>query len=195
MVLPVAVGCQLPSTPRTDPGVRHYRTGLLPRVVTRRHPKVPAVRDRAPVTGSTQLCVRLLVCWTTFPLARSLPSTSSAGPVGQPLFEGFLGTLKRSDSLHPCITVVPLRFTVRTWRSLVRPDTGPPGFRTPCFCACERSPTPPGPSTPHHNGVYGVAFRVLGARRHPGLADFGAQYSACTFPCQRFAPPVTESHA
>jgi hypothetical protein len=31
------------------------------------------------------------------------------------LFEGFLGTMKLSDSLHPSITVVPQRFTVRTW--------------------------------------------------------------------------------
>ena len=31
-----------------DPGVRHYRTGLLPRVITRR-PTTPAVPNRAPV--------------------------------------------------------------------------------------------------------------------------------------------------
>jgi hypothetical protein len=40
------------------------------------------------------------------------------------------------------------------------------------FRYMQRSPTPPGPSPPHHNGVYGVAFRVFGARRHPGLARF-----------------------
>ena len=56
--------------------------------------------------------------------------------LGQPLFEGFLGTMKWSDSLHPCITVVSLGFTVRTWRSLTRPDAGPPGFRPKCFCTC-----------------------------------------------------------
>jgi hypothetical protein len=38
------------------------------------------------------------------------------------------------------------------------------------FRYMQRSPTPPGPSPPHHNGVYDVAFRVFGARRHPGLA-------------------------
>jgi hypothetical protein len=52
------------------------------------------------------------------------------------LFAGFLGTMKLSDSLHPCVTVVPRGFTVRTWRSLARPDAGPPGFRTQCFCPC-----------------------------------------------------------
>ena len=147
------------------------------------------------MTGSTRLCVRPLVCWTTFPLARSLPSTFSAGPAGRPLFEGFLGTLKRSDSLHPCITVVSLGFTVRTWSYWARPDAGPPGVRAQCFRACQRSPTPPGACTPCHDGAPAVAFRVLGARRPPGLADFGAQYSACTFPCQRFADAVTDACA
>ena len=104
------------------------------------------------------------------PLANSLPSPFSAGPMGQPLFAGFLGTLKLSDSLHPCITVVPRGFTVRAWRSLVRSDAGPPGFRTPCCGACQRSPTPPGASPPCHDGVSAVAFRVVGARQHPGMA-------------------------
>jgi hypothetical protein len=92
--------------------------------------------------------------------------------MGRPLFEGFLSTMKLSDSLHPYITVVPRGFTVRAWRSLVRSDAGPPGFRTQCFGACQRSPTPPGASTPCHDGVSAVAFRVLGARRHPGVARF-----------------------
>jgi hypothetical protein len=52
--------------------------------------------------------VRLLFCSATIPLASSLPSTFSAGPVERPLFEGFLGTMKLSDALWPCITVVPL---------------------------------------------------------------------------------------
>ncbi len=81
-------------------------------------------------------CVRLLVYSATFPVASSLPSTFSASPVGRPLFEGFLGTMKLSDSLHPSITVVPLGFTVRTWRPYARLDAGPPGFRTQCFCTC-----------------------------------------------------------
>jgi len=121
--------------------------------------------DRRP-----RRCVRLLVYSATFPLASSLPSTFSADPVGRPLFEGFLGTMKLSDSLHPYTTVVPRGFTVRTWRSLVRPEAGPPGFRIQCFYACQRSPTPPGPSPPCQTGVDRVAFRVFGARRHPRKA-------------------------
>ena len=46
------------------------------------HPKVPAVRGRARVTGMTRPCVRSLVCAAPFPLASSLPSTSSAGSLG-----------------------------------------------------------------------------------------------------------------
>jgi hypothetical protein len=115
-------------------------------------------------------------------LASSLPSPCSADPVGRPVFEGFLGTLKRSDSLHPSITVVPRGFTVRTGRSLVRPEAGPPGFRTQCFDACQRSPTPPGPSPPCQNGVDRVAFRVVGARRHPRKAPIAGLHTlpACS---------------
>jgi hypothetical protein len=133
----------------------------------------PAGRSRAPVTGRTRLCVRPLVCWTTFPLASPLLSTPSASPSAlRPLFGSFTDTMGLSDSLHPCIMVVPLGFTMRTWQECTRPEAGPPGFRTQCFRACQRSPTPPGPSTPRPHGVSGVAFRVFGARRHPGGARF-----------------------
>ena len=36
-----------------------------------------------------------------------------------------------------------------------------------CFRACQGSPTPPGLSTPRPSGANRVAFRVLGAHRHP----------------------------
>ena len=140
-------------------------------------------------------CVRPLWCSTRFPLASPLLSTPSAGPgAPAPLFEGFVDTMGLSDSLHPGITVVPLGFTVRTWhhyQARCRASRVP----HPVFLYMQRSPTPPGPSTPRPNGVSGVAFRVFGARRHPGLADCGAPYAACTFPCQRFVRTVTERHA
>ena len=50
-------------------------------------------------------CVRILVRSTTFPSASLLPSPCSAGPCGRPLFAGFVGTMRLSDSLHPCITL------------------------------------------------------------------------------------------
>lgn len=104
MSLTVAVGIPVTQHPRTDPGVRHYRTGLLPRVMTRRHPQRPAVRGRAHVTGRPRLCVRLLVCWTTFPLASPLLSTPSAtSGAPEPLFEGFSDTTGLSDCPRPYI--------------------------------------------------------------------------------------------
>jgi hypothetical protein len=150
----------------------------------------PSAWDRRPRRGG-----RLLVCSATFPLARSLPSTCSAGPPGPPVCAGCLGTLKRSDSLHPSITVVPLRCPVRTWPSLARPEAGPPGFRTQCCGPCRgrrprrvrrrltRTASPLWPSA--------CAERV-GTQEEP---DGGAPYSACTFPCQRFVPPVTDTPA
>jgi len=75
--------------------------------------------------------------------------------------------MELSDSLHPCITVVSVWFTVRTWLRWTRSDAGPPGSRTRCFRACQGSATPPGAGTPCRSGVPAVAFRVFGARRHP----------------------------
>ena len=115
--------------------MRHYRTGLLPRVDVQA-PKGACRTRLSACDRSPRRCVRLLVSSATFPLARSLPSTCSAGPMGRPLFAGFRGPLKQSDSLHPCTTVVPLGCTVRTWRGIARPDAGPPWFRTQCCCPC-----------------------------------------------------------
>jgi hypothetical protein len=89
-----------------------------------------------------------------------------------PLFGRFSGTMDLSDSLCPCITVVSVGFTVRTLLRWPRSDTGPPESRTQCFRACQGSATPPGACTPCPSGVPAVAFRVFGARRHPGLARF-----------------------
>ena len=122
--------------------------------------------DKVPRLG-----VRPLWYSTRCPLARPLlstPAASSGAP--EPWCAGFLDPLGLSDSLPPSMTVVPRGCTVRAWRSLVRSDAGPPGCRTPCFGACERSPTPPGASPPRHDGVSAVACRVCGARRHLGRA-------------------------
>src|SRR5262245_22301639 len=89
-----------------------------------------------------------------------------------PLFGRFSGTMELSDSLCLCITVVSVGFTVRTLLRETRSDTGPPESRTQCFRACQGSSTPPGAGTPCQSGMPAVAFRVFGARRHPGLARF-----------------------
>jgi hypothetical protein len=80
--------------------------------------------------------------------------------------------MELSDALPLCTTAVPLRFAVRAWVRWSRPGAGPPGSRTQCFRACQGSSTPPGRPLPRHTGMGRVAFRVFGARRHPGIARF-----------------------
>ena len=87
-----------------------------------------------------------------------------------PLFGRFVGTMARSDSLRPCVMVVSVWCTMRALRRWARPDAGPPESRSPCVRACQGSSTPPGACTPCPSGVPAVAFRVCGARRHPGRA-------------------------
>ncbi len=84
-----------------------------------------------------------------------------------PWFGRFAGTMELSDSLRPCVTVVSVWFPVRTLLRWTRSDAGAPGSRTRCFRACQGSSTPPGACTPCPSSVPAVAFRVLGARRHP----------------------------
>ena len=83
------------------------------------------------------------------------------------MFGRFVGTMELSDSLHPCIMVVSVWFTMRALLQWARPDAGPPESRTRCFRACQGSSTPPGACPPCPSGVPAVAFRVFGARRHP----------------------------
>lgn len=111
-----AIALVFPSTPQAvavgmpvtqHPPHRSRRTALPHRApasgLTCRPPQGSAVRGRPRGTGVTRPWVRSLVCSAMFHVANSLPSTFSAGPVGRPLFEGFFGTLKLSDFLHPCI--------------------------------------------------------------------------------------------
>jgi hypothetical protein len=161
--------------------------------VTRRHPKVPAVRSRAHMTGFPALRPTPGVL-TRVPLDQPPSLYASASP-GTPrlLFGSFADTMGLSNSLHPCLTVVPLRCTVRTWRCSPGQRKSLPGSaHSVSVHVRDLRPRQVCPLLAIAGGR--VAFRVLGARRHPGLADCGAQYSACTFPCQRFVPPVAKRH-
>ena len=82
----------------------------------------------------------------------------------------YYGTVRLPASVHH--SRIPRGFAVRTWLRSARPDAGPPGSRTQCFRACQGSSTPPGRPIPRHIGVVRVAFRVLGARRHPKKRRF-----------------------
>jgi hypothetical protein len=56
-----------------------------------------ACRTRSSALGAfVRLCVRGAFCWLTFPLASSLPSTTSAAGA-LALFGGFTGTTELSD--------------------------------------------------------------------------------------------------
>ena len=95
----------MPAAPRTDPGVRNYRTGLLPRVFTRESPSPCSLwLDR-----QTRRCVRSCSAAARLPLAGFLPSILSAA-IGAPtaLFEDFAGTTHPSDFPKSCIALVPL---------------------------------------------------------------------------------------
>jgi len=108
-----------------------------------------------------------------FPLARTLPSTTSAF-AGLPalLFGSFSGTTLRSDFPPPSPAVVRLlasRLAPRQgspeqpWQVV-----GPPGSRVGCFRACMGSQTAQNPRTPRQFGAHDVAFDVASPPRHPG---------------------------
>jgi len=109
-----------------------------------------------------------------FPLARSLPSTTSAAAGTSPaaLFGSFFSTTPRSD--FPRLWLIVVRPWAsrcalhQTLPSAMQKDAGPPGFRARCFRACAGSLTARGPMPPRHIGSIGVAFGILLLPRHPG---------------------------
>jgi len=102
--------------------------------------------------------------------------------------------MELSDSLHPCITVVSVWFTVRTWLRWTSQMQGLPG--------------PAHDVSVHARGLRPRQVRVRLAvaacpllpsacseRVGTQVGHFGALYPACTFPCQRFTDPVTKACA
>jgi len=86
-------------------------------------------------------------------LVRRLPRYSAAVRLPAPVHHG------RAPQVHRADLAIPHQARGRASRVPHR------GLRS-----MQRSPTPPGPFPPHLNGVDEVAFRVFGARRHPGRA-------------------------
>jgi hypothetical protein len=176
--------------------VRHDRTGLLPRVMTRRHPQVPTIRtrlsagDRRPRRG-----VRLLVCSPRSPWPAPFPPPPPPVPWGN--------LCSQASSV--------------LW-------SGPTPYLRASRSYPSGSPCGPGDCSPgQRQGLPGSAHRV--SRHARGLRprqvrlplattratvlpsacservgtqdspDFGAPDSACIFPCQRFADTVTSACA
>jgi hypothetical protein len=123
-----------------------------------------AARLRSSARGrALRHCVRTLGCSTVLPLASSLPSTASAVCVCSgriTLFGRLLGTLELSDSLPPCITVVPLS------GAPCGPDGDGPGQRQGL----------PGPA--HDVSVHARGLRPRRVRRHLAKAVLTVSPSA-----------------
>ena len=121
------------ASPRADPYVRNYRIRLLPRVVAETGPSQPRARSRVNI-ASVRLCVRNAALVSVLPLADRLPSTTSAGAMGAPLFGGFSGTTRSSDFPGACMP------DVRSWTFSGRPAVGPVGTRGISRFPCGESP-------------------------------------------------------
>ena len=112
---------------------------------------------------------------TAFPLARGLPSTTSAAAGSfspAALFGSFFGTTPRSDFPRPWLIVVcpwASRCALQQASAdAAQQDAGSPGSRARCFRACAGSVTARGPCLPRHCGSHGVAFGISPQPRHPG---------------------------
>jgi hypothetical protein len=95
--LRVAVGTKIAPRPRTNPGVRCQRTGLLPQANVGRQKPLTLRRTAANrIDVATRLSVRTTAACRLFPSGEALPSTISAGSC-LPFFDRFLGTTTSSD--------------------------------------------------------------------------------------------------
>ena len=152
---------------------------------------MPAVSVPTHVSDLFRLCVRSLVCWTGFPSASPLPSTSSAGRSAlQPLFGSFPGTMRLSDFPRSFITVVLPRDSQHGPQDyLLRSNVGPPGSRARSLRACSGSLTTQGPAISRDCDMTDIAFRFFEQRRHPRVTLSRLNVPACTSPVN--ASPIT----
>ena len=159
------------ATPRTDPGVRHYRTGLLPRVLTISR----SVSSRLFVFGPAHGAGRSVSESRTW---FALPNSPWPNPFPPPAPQGCLPPALCSWA-SPVLWVCPTsrRRSSRPFSFwilpadrayMARPTTGSPGFRATCFHACMRSATARGPCPSRDNDAHGIAFQIRERRRHLG---------------------------
>jgi hypothetical protein len=150
-----------------------------------------ASRTRSSSLGTPwfRLCVRDAFCLSVFPLAKPLPSATSA-PGFPVLFGRFVGTTGLSDFPGPFIC------GLRPWPSrsvpphdLRRATQGPPGSRAWRFRTCAGSSTARGQPGACNSAPVCVAFRLHGRRQHPGLYDFAAQCPSLCVPLSTLRRP------
>ena len=153
---------------------------------------------RTPACGrrrAFRLCVRCEASQEPLPLAGPLPSTDSAAA------DRLCSPASSVLSGHP----TPQKRTCRLYRSLRFPAVPryhptrallrSPGSRAWSFHTCSRSWTPwCRRSTREYRGPPCGLPHVRTRSAHR-TADFGAQYSACVYPCQRFTCRLTTAGA
>jgi hypothetical protein len=154
----------LRATPRTDPGARNYRTGLLPRVMTcfcsypfERMGQVdlalspePGLLARIPL-GQTPSLQALRQARSPPLFVRALPRYYGFVRFPAAVHRGCTFTFDHADHAYSA------------W-----PTAGPPGFRAESFGTCMGSTTTRSPQASRANDVCGVAFRPKPRRRHSG---------------------------
>jgi hypothetical protein len=148
-------------------------------------------RTRSSALGAAlfRFCVRFAFCSSTFPLVRSLPSTSSAAAVAA-LFGRFVGTMGLSDFPLPfIIDLWPLAFSMRPTLP-AQVAWGSPGSRARRFCTCDGSLTAQGRQASCIATPAVLLSAFSGQRQHPGGIDLAARYRARAYPCQRFGDVV-----
>jgi hypothetical protein len=168
----------LRATPRTDPGTRNYRTGLLPRVVT----CLLHVSVRAHVAGLPGLESRTWFARPDCPWPNPFPPGAPPSRVSSALCSRpstVLWVVRLPAAVHRGCTFI---FDHADHAHAAWPTAGPPGFRAGCFGTCQGSSTTRSPHTPRDTGPCDVAFRTGERRRHSGRYNFRGSISCPHLP-------------
>ena len=180
--------------PRTDPGERNYRTGLLPRVLTRKRTVPLAVSSPALVTSFPGPVSGGWFALEDSPWAGPFPpATPPTVPQHHLCFAAFFGTTDLSDCRGPFITALLLGFAVpTTLLCAASPRLSRfPLSKLPCM---PRSPTAQRPDG--SSSLRPVRFCLPHISRRSALQTLpnfrGLNHPACIFPCQRLQHTLSD---
>ena len=172
--------------PRTDPGVRNYRTGLLPWVLTARRCCLPYPLQRR-LQGRPALCpapgTSKRIALGRPPSLNLLRRRRGRVTTVKPVHTAFVrrrlryyGAVRLPAAVHR--RLAPVGFTARTagppacllkaGRSAPRPAAGPPSSCTESLRACMGSTTARGPAVTRASATAGMAFGSGERPRRPG---------------------------